>query len=177
VCSTLTNVTSSFVSVDARRACKKFAVHHCGHEESVSASECLLDQVREGNHEHFFVATQDRNLQQKISNKPAGAVMFATVNGIQMEMPSEKQKHHVSKSAEEKLLPGILEIQNNMVSSSSRSQNQFKRRKAKGPNPLSMKKKKGEGATIPDTTTAEGAPAKKAKRMRKSRALIQEQTT
>lgn len=138
----------------------------------MSASECLLDQVQEGNHEHFFVATQDRNLQQKISNKPAGAVMFATVNGIQMEMPSEKQKNIVSKSAEEKLLPGILEIQNNMISHQGQSQNQFRRRKAKGPNPLSMKKKTTGSA--PDKGIVNTENAKKNRRVRKSRTAIQE---
>lgn len=122
------------------------------------------------------MATQDRSLQQKISNKPAGAIIFATVNGIQMEMPSEKQKNLVSKSVQEKLMPGILEIQSNMVSplEDKTAHQSFRKKKAKGPNPLSMKKAskragQHEGTHHRLTNTNTEAAAKKPSRVRKSR--------
>lgn len=127
----------------------------------------------EGNTEHFFVATQDRSLQRKIADQSGGAVLFATVNGIQMDMPSEKQKALTSKSAQEKLLPGMLEIQSNMVSGTheSRMPASFRRRKAKGPNPLSIKKgKRIDGGSTIASGKEEPDERKKARRVRKSRA-------
>lgn len=160
---------------DARRECKNFAIHHCGHADAVSASECLLSQLDGGNAEHFFIATQDRTLQQKISNKPGGAVLFATVNGIQMDMPSEKQKSHVMKSVEQRMMPGILEKRTNMVgddNSNSRNMSHRRKRGPKGPNPLSMKPKQKKEA-VPEIAGEPASHGKK-KRVRKSRAHDEE---
>lgn len=48
------------------------------------------------NEEHFFVATQDKALQRKCMAVPGGAVLFASVNGVHMEQPSELQKQTVA---------------------------------------------------------------------------------
>lgn len=167
---------------EARKASKRLRVHQCGHdEEPVSASECLMSQVDQNNQEHFFIATQDRNLQNKIIRQPAGAVLFATVNGIQMEMPSEKQKSHVIQQVQKKMMPGEVERQSNMVESENDQRPGMRYRgvkKAKGPNPLSMKRKKDRNSGHPplgDENT-DKTTKKKSSRVRKSR-IRQEQTT
>jgi U3 small nucleolar RNA-associated protein 23 len=128
-----------------------------------------------GNAEHFFIATQDRTLQQKISNKPGGAVLFATVNGIQMDMPSEKQKSLVMKSVEQRMMPGILEKRSNMIGDddNSRSTSHRRKRGPKGPNPLSMKPKQKSKEVAPERTRVPESQDKR-KRVRKSRAKEEE---
>jgi len=166
---------------DAARATRHLAIHHCGHDDGPSpSSECLLQQVSDGdNANHFFVATQDRALQRNVSNVPGGAVLFATVNGIQMEMPSEKQKQQMMKSVEARQVQ-MGEMERRMMDSGSAGSagsgghggggGLFRRKRAKGPNPLSIRKKKagGEGSGR-HQGRAEGAGEDKVKRKRQRR--------
>ena len=165
---------------DATRATKMLAIHHCGHDTATPSSDCLLQQVStDNNASHFFVATQDRTLQRKVSNVPGGAVLFATVNGIQMEMPSEKQKKQMMKTAEERQLH-MGEMERRMLQNGGQGghgghearDGGVRRKKAKGPNPLSMKKKKTayEGShERPSGDGREEQTKAKRKRQRKSR--------
>ena len=138
-----------------RQACKRYALHHCGHEDPVSAAECMMSQIEGGNKEHFFIASQDRTLQRKVMSMPGGAVMFATVNGVSLETPSETQKKHAQFKGEAKERRSILPLKRKAEEGSGdddeesgerrRSEGEksaFRRQKAKGPNPLSIKKKK-----------------------------------
>jgi U3 small nucleolar RNA-associated protein 23 len=160
---------------------KQLAVHHCGHEGThdslVTPSECLYEQVHhDSNAQHFFIATQDRTLQRKVSSMPSGAVLFATVNGIQMEMPSEKQKTVAMRYSEDKQLH-LGASEKRMLSEESGSRGDqaggWRRKRAKGPNPLSMKKK--TKLTIPGDTASgrpegqDGDLKPKRKRQRRSR--------
>ena len=159
--------------ISTRQACKRYALHKCGHEDPVSAVQCLAEQIVDGNHEHFFIATQDRALQRQIVNMPGGAVLFTSVNGVHIENPSEAQKRHVQ--AKEVTGVGIMlpahkkrvkkdgsEGSGEEGDSSSEDEGQqwrpmlggkFRRNVAKGPNPLSIQKKKKK---IVDTTTNDG---------------------
>lgn len=47
------------------------------------------------NSDHFLIATQDRSLQRKAMAVPGGAVVFASVNGVHLETPSDLQKQKV----------------------------------------------------------------------------------
>lgn len=182
------------VTADAIRATKLLAIHHCGHESAATpSSDCLLQQISQDNNaNHFFVASQDRTLQRKVSNSPGGAVLFATVNGIQMEMPSERQKQQMMKTAEERQLH-MGEMERLLVEDGGRGgrggrggqgprESNVRRKKAKGPNPLSIKRRKPDGGAadgggLPKggqaaetAETAETAEATvKRKRQRKSR--------
>ena len=44
------------------------------------------------NAEHFFVASQDGQLRGKLQQLPAGASIFASVNGVHLEQPSAEQR-------------------------------------------------------------------------------------
>jgi hypothetical protein len=46
------------------------------------------------------VATQDKALQRRCMALPGGAVLFATVNGVQLEAPSELQKRRMAQASE-----------------------------------------------------------------------------
>lgn len=172
------NAYSSFVS-GTRKICRKYALHQCGHEDPVSASECLLSQVKDDgvNAQHFFVASQDRALQNKVMSLPGGAVMFATVNGVQLEMPSNAQKLHVLKTGREKMKPGVLERQGNLVAMAdghNTSGSKFRLKKSKGPNPLSIKQKKSKPDEQHMPSNASEDKSKR-RRVRKSRQQTTEQ--
>ena len=172
---------------DAKRTCKTYGLHRCGHDDPVSASECLLSQIPENNPEHFFIATQDRSLQRGIMSIPGGGIVFATVNGIQMESPSEKQKNHVLQVGREKMLPGLLERQANILMDGKGGEVRVhKKKKARGPNPLSMlpkKKARGQASDsgqprIQDSKDGDDgveSSTKKRSRVRKSRAFKEDQ--
>lgn len=132
----------------ARHAAKRYALHQCGHDTAVSAAECLAAQVEAGNTEHFFLATQDRGLQRKVSAQPGGAVIFASVNGLHLEAPSDAQRKHVQ-AGETVGAAGLPGMRPGAGSDSdeeggrhqTRDRPVFRRNKAKGPNPLSIRKK------------------------------------
>lgn len=140
----------------------------------MSASECLLSQVKDDgvNAQHFFVASQDRALQNKIMSLPGGAVMFATVNGVQLEMPSDRQKLHVLKTGQEKMKPGVLERQGNLISrtdGNDKSGAKVRHKKIKGPNPLSIKRKKTKPDDQHQVQDSASEDKSKRRRVRKSR--------
>lgn len=134
-----------------RQACKRYALHHCGHEDPVSAAECLTSQIQGGNHEHFFIASQDRKLQRKVMDMPGGAVLFSSVNGVTLEDPSDVQKKHALNKGEALQRPSTVGLKRKPEEGSeedgeerqrARDTVAFRRQKAKGPNPLSIRKKK-----------------------------------
>lgn len=168
-----------------RQACKRYALHSCGHDDgSPSAADCLLSQIQNANSEHFFVATQDRGLQRQAKNLPGGAVIFASVNGVHLDSPSEAQRNHGMRHQEAQQLPGqverrskqlndLLETEDKPQAKPHTSAGIFRRNRAKGPNPLSIKKKLTADAGTP--VTAAAAPdgdhsAHKRKRQRRKRA-------
>lgn len=183
--------------IPTRQACKRYALHKCGHEDPVSAAQCLAEQVVGGNHEHFFIATQDRALQRQVLKLPAGAVLFTSVNGIHIENPSEAQKRHVQAkevtgvrsspvSAKKKVKRDGSGASGEEEGSSDDEEEEqrrpptggkFRRNIAKGPNPLSMQKKKKkrvDGAGVPsvvprDVAVDGGEREPKAKRQRRRR--------
>jgi U3 small nucleolar RNA-associated protein 23 len=173
-------IRSTVITADAIRATKLLAIHHCGHETAATpSSDCLFQQISQDNNvNHFFVATQDRALQRKVSNSPGGAVLFATVNGIQMEMPSERQKKHMMKTAEERQLH-MGEMERRLLEDGGHGghgghgprEGTVRRKKTKGgPNPLSVKRRKPAGAAEDRSGGQKGDEASaKRKRQRKSR--------
>jgi U3 small nucleolar RNA-associated protein 23 len=137
----------------SRHACKRLALHKCGHEDqSVSASECLLAQVGDANANHFIIASQDRSLRNKIMRIPGGSSIFATVNGIHLEQPSEMQKPDGAKAQAKSRIALDREkrmlLQNGLIEDDSTKQQirketyHTRKNRAKGPNPLAMKKKR-----------------------------------
>ena len=176
--------------IPTRQACKRYALHKCGHEDPVSAAQCLAEQVLDGNHEHFFIETQDRSLQRQVINLPGGAVLFTSVNGIHIENPSEAQKRHVQ--AKEVTGVGLLPQQvkkkvhkdgsggsEDGSGSSSEDEDEkqqrpltggkFRRNKAKGPNPLSIQKRKKVNTAAPPSAPKEGDEGKEPKQKRQRR--------
>ncbi|CAI5519412.1 unnamed protein product [Closterium sp. Naga37s-1] len=62
----------------------------CSHEgeEAVTASQCIQHLVSGGNHQHFFVASQDIEFKKLLKKVPAVPIISANGTSISLEPPS-----------------------------------------------------------------------------------------
>ncbi|CAI5475841.1 unnamed protein product [Closterium sp. Yama58-4] len=75
---------------DTRFAARQLEVARCTHEGdgAVTASECIQHLVAGGNHQHFFVASQDIELKKLLKKVPAVPIISANGTSISLEPPS-----------------------------------------------------------------------------------------
>ncbi|CAL5073105.1 unnamed protein product [Urochloa decumbens] len=141
------------------------ATTKCEHGKVVSAVNCVLSLIGDKNPEHFFVATQDADLREKLREIPGVPVIYGLKNSLFIEQPSVQQRKFAQLDEEKRLNMDISEYKKLMKAAatengSDREQHErpisslvksalgvadkskFKRNRAKGPNPLSCKKKK-----------------------------------
>lgn len=114
------------------------------------------------------MATQDKSLQRRVMSHTGCAVIFASVNGIHLETPSEHQKRIAleAERAQRRARQGEVGADVEKKEGDKERMGVFRRKKAKGPNPLSMKKKK-KVAEIGGSNMAGSEDTKKKKRRRK----------
>lgn len=147
---------------------KQYAVHKCGHEgKPIPGSACLLSMLGKRNEKHYVVATQDRDLQEKIRKVPGCPLLYLVQKAPVLEAPSQAStlaSHSKYNDAlmQEKQLIKHLKEKSGIVET---EEIKFKRKKKKGPNPLSCKKKKKPIAKAKDTTPVE-VEKKKRKKIR-----------
>ncbi|RLN35640.1 hypothetical protein C2845_PM03G04440 [Panicum miliaceum] len=152
-------------------AAQLLATAKCEHDKVVSAVNCVLSLIGDRNPEHFFVATQDADLREKLREIPGVPVIYGLKNSLFIEQPSVQQRKFAQLDEEKRLNMDISEYKKLMKAASegktTASENgsdgeqherpisslvknalgvadksKFKRNRAKGPNPLSCKKKK-----------------------------------
>lgn len=86
-------------------AAKTLALAKCGHEESpVSATECLRSLVGDSNHEHYWVATQDRALRAALQDIAGAPSLLLTPHGLTLETPSDLHKVRLQASLNPRFL-------------------------------------------------------------------------
>ncbi|KAL6591310.1 hypothetical protein ACP70R_049813 [Stipagrostis hirtigluma subsp. patula] len=199
--------TSKCVVAELRRLGKSYAddfdaaqllaTANCEHDKVVSAVNCVLSLIGDKNPEHFFVATQDADLREKLREIPGVPVIYGLKNSLFIEQPSVQQRKFAQLDEEKRLNMDISEYKKLLkVTSEGKTaaseagtdgdqcerpisslvknalgvaeKSKFKRNRAKGPNPLSCKKKKPK----PQTSGVQNQGAKadgesKRKRVRK----------
>ncbi|KAK1603486.1 hypothetical protein QYE76_018117 [Lolium multiflorum] len=143
------------------------------HDKVVSAVDCILSLVGDKNPEHYFVATQDSDLWEKLREVPGVPVIYGLKNSLFIEQPSvqqrkfaqldEEKRIHMEKSEFKKLLkvssegkatgdgnaPGVTE------------KSKFKRNRAKGPssdgetkrNSVRKRKRSGKDSNQAETSS------------------------
>ncbi|CAM0912503.1 unnamed protein product [Alopecurus aequalis] len=159
-------------------AAQQLATASCEHDKVVSAVDCIMSLIGDKNPEHYFVATQDSDLREKLREVPGVPVIYGLKNSLFIEQPSvqqrkfaqldEEKRIHMEKTEFKKLLKASSEGKASSDAPGGAEKSKFKRNRAKGPNPLSCKKKK----TKPQTSAAENQDNKsdgeaKRKRVRK----------
>ena len=61
----------------------------------------------EANPEHYIVATQEKALRHTLGGVPGGATVFASVNGLHIEPPSDAQRKAIEQAITARLMLNI----------------------------------------------------------------------
>lgn len=144
--------------------------HKCIHDKAgQTAAECIKNEIGEKNESHFFVATQDKDLQRYLSRNSAVPIIFKSVNGVALQKPGAGLQTFAKKASEARM--GVREHEKAVRDLASGGVNAAaslarRKKKAKGPNPLSMRKKVRKDAHHRDRPSAQQSEGEKPKRKR-----------
>ncbi|KAJ1267179.1 hypothetical protein BS78_07G036600 [Paspalum vaginatum] len=168
----------------------------CEHDKVVSAVNCFISLIGDKNPEHFFVATQDADLREKLREIPGVPVIYGLKNSLFIEQPSVHQRKFAQLDEEKRLNMDVSEYKMLLKAASEgkldaseqgcggeqherptsslvknalgvADKSKFKRNRAKGPNPLSCKKKKPKPQSATQNQGATYDGNVKRKRVRK----------
>lgn len=124
---------------------KRCKLHKCSHhKKAVPAAECIQSMIGTENPQHYFVASQDRDLKHHLQKIPGVPLLHIYRNTILLDKPSvssckasdKLQSSHLEPSEHEKQLIKKLK------DSTTESRPRRKRKRPGGPNPLSVLKSK-----------------------------------
>lgn len=169
ICETEKLGTISAAVNGAMQIVKQFIVHKCGHEKTpISGSTCLLSMIGKCNSSRYIVATQDRELQDKLRTIPGVPIIYLHGKTPTLESASEASRNYaqvmqkgLGMTTWEKENVKALRKQAGIM---KETEIKYKRKKKKGgPNPLSClkKKKKSESIAIKKNNTKSGKVRKK----------------
>ncbi|NXU72888.1 UTP23 protein, partial [Oreotrochilus melanogaster] len=156
----------------AKLIAQRFQVRSCSHhKDPVSGSTCLLSLIEEGNPHHYFIATQDQDLANKVKKKAGVPLLFIIQNTMVLDKPSPKSLAFVQKLQTNDLVPehqkqSIVQLKEKEGLAKQEGGKRRKRKRAGGPNPLSCLKKKKK------TQEGQEPSAEKKKRRKRKRNRI-----
>ncbi|NXU56373.1 UTP23 protein, partial [Turnix velox] len=156
----------------AKLIAQRFQIRSCSHhKDPVSGSVCLLSMIEEGNPHHFFIATQDQDLANKVKKKAGVPLLFIIQNTMVLDKPSPKslsfvQKLQMNELVSEHQKQSIVELKEKEGLTKQEGEKRRKRKRAGGPNPLSCLKKKKKRTQEGQEASAEKKKRRKRKRNR-----------
>ncbi|KYN07622.1 PREDICTED: rRNA-processing protein UTP23 homolog [Cyphomyrmex costatus] len=138
----------------AMQIVKQYVLHRCGHEKKpISGSKCFLSMIGKDNSARYIIATQDRELQDKVRIIPGVPLIYLHGKVPTLDSPSEASRKHAE--AMQKGLGGISTWEKENVKALRKQagleekETKLKKKKKKGgPNPLSCLKKKKKPEAI-----------------------------
>ncbi|XP_009319968.1 PREDICTED: rRNA-processing protein UTP23 homolog, partial [Pygoscelis adeliae] len=163
----------------AKLIAQRFQVRNCSHhKDPVSGSTCLLSMIEEGNPHHFFIATQDQDLANKVKKKAGVPLLFIIQNTMVLDKPSPKSLAFVQKLQTNELVPehqkqSIVQLKEKEGLAKQEGEKRRKRKRAGGPNPLSCLKKKKKKTQEGQEPSAEKKKRRKRKRNRVKAEAVQ----
>ncbi|XP_078681997.1 rRNA-processing protein UTP23 homolog [Branchiostoma floridae x Branchiostoma belcheri] len=151
---------------------KRFKPRKCGHKGApVPAADCLLSLVKPHNEQHYFVATQDPLLTQKLKNIPAVPLLYLNKATPVLDRPSARSVAKAEGLQDTKI--GLSEheasVLKAMKDEPTTVQQKKKRKRPKAPNPLSCKPKKQKTSDTGEQKSGQTAGKRKRKRKRKGK--------
>ncbi|EFN83695.1 rRNA-processing protein UTP23 homolog [Harpegnathos saltator] len=156
----------------AMQIVKQYIVHKCKHEKKpTSGSKCLQSMIGKDNGSRYIVATQDRELQDKLRIIPGVPIIYLHGKAPTLESPSEAS-HKYAEAMQKGLGMSMWEKENIKTLKKQagivEEENKRKRKKKKGgPNPLScLKKKKKIKPTVLNKTSTKSNKVKKRKKIK-----------
>uniref|UniRef100_A0A1E1WV83 rRNA-processing protein UTP23 homolog n=1 Tax=Pectinophora gossypiella TaxID=13191 RepID=A0A1E1WV83_PECGO len=91
---------------------KQFGIHECGHKEPIPGSHCILSMIGKKNDKHYILASQDRDLQEKLRNKPGVPLLYLHNKSPTLEKPSKASQEKAGQTIEANSFLFISETQN-----------------------------------------------------------------
>lgn len=143
----------------------------CRHTKPIIASECFRQLVKDGNTNHYFVATQDPDLTRTINKIPGVPLLYISGKTIILEKPSLASIRTADKLASKRSLLTSYEQETlqKLKGSAERPSVPSAKRKRRGPkepNPLSVKKKQKRGVEGGSVESGTGRKRKRRKRVK-----------
>ncbi|XP_069710670.1 rRNA-processing protein UTP23 homolog [Phaenicophaeus curvirostris] len=163
----------------AKLIAQRFELRNCSHhKDPVSGSACLFSMIQEGNPHHFFIATQDPDLANKVKKKAGVPLLFIIQNTMVLDKPSPKSLAFVQNMQTNQLVPehqkqSIVELKEKAGLANQQGEKRRKRKRAGGPNPLSCLKKKKKKTQEGQEASAEKKKRRKRKRNRVKAEAVQ----
>ncbi|XP_072937289.1 rRNA-processing protein UTP23 homolog [Epargyreus clarus] len=131
---------------------KQYGIHECGHKEPIAGAHCIMSMVGKKNDKHYIIATQDRDLQEKLRNKAGVPILYFHNKSPTLEKPSKMSYDKAGQVLEADSNIFISETQNEVLQTMKKALGIeekveekrviVKKKKTHNPNPLSCKKKK-----------------------------------
>ncbi|OQV15953.1 putative rRNA-processing protein UTP23-like protein [Hypsibius exemplaris] len=141
---------------------RQFNLVSCGHaEKPLAASECIQRITRGGNTEEYFVATKDREMQDRLRKRPRVPLLYLHNKALTLEKPSEKSLQAANTLEQQKLLPAghqkaALDEMKKREFGEKPAADALRKRKRHGPKmPNSLSCKKAKRLTRPATKDVE----------------------
>ncbi|XP_011311139.1 rRNA-processing protein UTP23 homolog [Fopius arisanus] len=146
---------------------KKFPVHRCSHEKHpTTGSKCLRSMIKKGNPSRYIIATQDRELQEKLRELAGTPLLYLHGKVPTLDPPSQASKDNAQNRLGQVFLKDYqMDILKELKQTSGllpQDETKVKKKKKKGPNPLSCKKKQKK-STITVNSKASGKVRKRRK--------------
>lgn len=164
---------------------KQFGIHECNHKEPISGSNCILSMIGRKNDKHYILATQDRDLQNKLREKAGVPLLYLHNKSPTLEKPSTASHAKAGQILEGNAHMFITETQSEALQTMKKflgveekveePKIPIKKKKQRNPNPLSCKKKKKPTNNKSNKKAESVAEGKVRKRKKKLPQHIKEQ--
>ncbi|XP_013192959.2 rRNA-processing protein UTP23 homolog [Amyelois transitella] len=151
---------------------KQYGIHECGHKEPVTGSKCIFSMIGKNNEKHYILATQDRDLQEKLRSKAGVPLLYLHNKSPTLDKPSKASYEKVGQNFETATMfisQNQNEVLKNMKKALGVEENveepkvPIKKKKTHNPNPLSCKKKKSKKPMGKESKIKEGKVRKRKK--------------
>lgn len=160
---------------------KQFGIHECGHKEPTSGSNCIRSMIGKRNEKHYILASQDRDLQDKLRERAGVPLLYLHSKSPTLEKPSKASYDKAGQALEADSHIFISETQNVALKSMKKAlgveeiaeekKMPLKKKKLHNPNPLSCKKKKKPGHAKPGNKAQKGVSEGSVRKRKKKKKL------
>ncbi|XP_035446534.2 rRNA-processing protein UTP23 homolog [Spodoptera frugiperda] len=158
---------------------KQFGIHECNHKEPIGGSNCILSMIGRKNDKHYILATQDRDLQDKLRERAGVPLLYLHNKSPTLEKPSPASYAKAGQTLEGNQFMFISETQNEALQTmkkvlgveekDEKPKIPIKKKKPHNPNPLSCKKKKKKPVNNNNKSKSESVSEGKVRKRKKKK--------
>lgn len=136
---------------------KQFGIHECGHKDPIAGSHCILSMIGKKNDKHYILASQDRDLQEKLRKRAGTPLLYLHNKSPTLEKPSKASYDKAGRTLEVDSNIFVTKTQNEALEQMKKALGvevtteelkfSVKKKRTHNPNPLSCKKKRSKTGT------------------------------